>query len=271
MTSDAQPLRILGYVWAFFGAFWMSIGLLANSTAKSETAGRRARFAFLAATFILLFRFRSDVPPAVLLLLGLAWAALGLSWAAARNSAHSGEFPWYRPLRLLILATTFSLLFWDATAKGFLGRHFLPADSVFVEAGLVTALAGMGLTLWARMVLGSYWSDKVVLQGEHRLVQAGPYARMRHPIYSGVLLGVLGTALVLGEWRGALAFVLLLTNYVIKAKREEHILATRFQEEFSAHAARTGFFLPRLRRSERPGGPISIQARDESAPDSRVR
>jgi protein-S-isoprenylcysteine O-methyltransferase Ste14 len=62
-----------------------------------------------------------------------------------------------------------------------------------------------------------------------------------------VLLGVLGTALVLEEWRGLLAFVLLLTNYSIKAKKEERILATRFSDEFREHQRQAGFLLPRLR------------------------
>jgi protein-S-isoprenylcysteine O-methyltransferase Ste14 len=69
---------------------------------------------------------------------------------------------------------------------------------------------------------------------------------MRHPIYSGVLLGVLGTASVLGECRGLLAFALLLTNYAIKAKKEEQILAARFTDEFREHQSHAGFLLPRL-------------------------
>jgi protein-S-isoprenylcysteine O-methyltransferase Ste14 len=86
-----------------------------------------------------------------------------------------------------------------------------------------------------------------VLKLGHQLITSGPYARMRHPIYSGVLLGVAGTALVVGEWRDALAFCLLLTNYAIKAKREEKILARAFAEGFPEHKRRTGFLFPRLR------------------------
>jgi protein-S-isoprenylcysteine O-methyltransferase Ste14 len=71
---------------------------------------------------------------------------------------------------------------------------------------------------------------------------------MRHPIYSGVLLGVLGTALVVGQWRGVLAFLLLLSNYAIKAKTEDRILGGRFGAEFQEHVRRGGFLLPRFRR-----------------------
>jgi protein-S-isoprenylcysteine O-methyltransferase Ste14 len=61
-----------------------------------------------------------------------------------------------------------------------------------------------------------------------------------------VLIGVLGTALVLREWRGLLAFALLLTNYSIKAKKEERILAANFSDEFREHQHHAGFLLPRL-------------------------
>jgi protein-S-isoprenylcysteine O-methyltransferase Ste14 len=102
--------------------------------------------------------------------------------------------------------------------------------------------------LWSRIVLGKYWSDKVIVQSEHQLVRSGPYARIRHPLYSGVLLAVLGTALVVGEIRGLLSFLILLANYAIKAKREERILRERFGVEFNAHLRNTGFLFPRLRR-----------------------
>jgi protein-S-isoprenylcysteine O-methyltransferase Ste14 len=195
----------------------------------------------------LLFLGRNKISPALLLVLGLAWAAAALYWTAPVEAAQSGEFKWYRPLRLVVLAATFALLFWDATGVGSLGRRFLPATLVVGLVGFALALGGMAITLWARFVLGQFWSDRVIVQPDHRLIRIGPYAHMRHPIYSGVLLGVLGTALVLGEWRGLLAFALLLTNYAIKAKREERILADRFRDQFQEHVTHAGFLLPRLR------------------------
>jgi protein-S-isoprenylcysteine O-methyltransferase Ste14 len=112
--------------------------------------------------------------------------------------------------------------------------------------GFASALAGMALAVWARVSLGHYWSDKIVLKVDHQLVRSGAYARMRHPIYSGVLLGVAGSALVVDQWSGLLALVLPLVNYVVKAKREEGILAGAFLEDFVEHKKRAGFLLPRL-------------------------
>jgi protein-S-isoprenylcysteine O-methyltransferase Ste14 len=187
-------------------------------------------------------------------ILGYLWSAFGLYWfaAAARGrsaagTAHQTSEPHlFRVVRLSILATTFALLFWQRLAIGFLGRRFIPDFTALDYAGFVATLLGLGIATWARIHLGRNWSDKVVIQTGHQLIRSGPYARLRHPIYSGVLLGVLGTALVLGEWRGAIAFALLLTNYAIKARKEDRVLRESFRTEFEEHKRRAGFLLPRV-------------------------
>ena len=185
----------------------------------------------------------------LLRLLEYVWAAFGLYWiAVARGgkATQTGESPFYRIMRLAILVITFTLLFWERTAIGFLARRFMPQLPVVAYAGFLATLAGLTTALWARIHLGQYWSDKVVLKVDHQLIRTGPYAYMRHPIYSGVLFSVAGTALVLGEWRGLLAFLILLTNYWVKAEREERILSARFGQEFSDHQQRAGFLFPRF-------------------------
>jgi len=189
-------------------------------------------------------------------LLAYLWTAFGIYWIGTavlrRSTSNKAENPqsresrFYRPLRLLILAVTFSLLFWQRTAIGFLGARLISISSTVSAIGFVIALIGLAVALWARVCLGGYWSDKVVLQEGHQLIRSGPYAYTRHPIYSGVLLGVLGTALVLGQWRGTVAFLMLLVNYSIKARREERILAQEFGEEFESQREQTGFLLPKV-------------------------
>ena len=245
MTNETL-LRILGYIWAFFGASWATFNLL-RKTGDSSGSGRLLRFGFLAITFVFLFLGRHKIPPAVLLVAGLLWAWLGAKWGAPNKAAQSGEFKLYRILRLCVLASVFSLLFWNVMAVGILGKRFLPDLPKIGQVGFLMALCGMTVALWSRIALGRYWSDKVILQTEHRLIRSGPYAMMRHPLYSGVLLAVLGTALVLGEVRGLVSFAVLLVNYAIKAKREERILAQRFGPDFDLHVRSTGFLLPRFR------------------------
>jgi len=246
--NNQALLHFLGYVWTFFGAYWMSFNLLKRNPAESSGSSRRWRFAFLAIVFVALFVGRYRIPPALLLVLAVAWAGVGLLWTAPAKGPQSAELKWYRPIRLIVLAGVFALLFWKATAVGVLGKRFVPDIPALGMAGFAAALCGMAVASWSRIALGKYWSDKVIVQTEHQLIRSGPYSWMRHPLYSGVLLAVLGTALVLGEVRGLLAFAVLLVNYMIKAKREERILAERFGPEFKVHMRQTGFLLPRLNR-----------------------
>src|SRR6266404_7807207 len=185
----------------------------------------------------------------LLRLLEYVWAAFGLYWIAVAlggKATQTGESPFYRIMRLAILVITFTLLFWERTAIGFLARRFMPQLPAVAYAVFLATLAGLTTALWARIHVGQYWSDKVVLKVDHQLIRSGPYAYMRHPIYSGVLLGVAGSALLLGEWRGVLAFAILLCNYVIKARREETILAAQFEDQFQQHIKSTGFLFPRF-------------------------
>jgi protein-S-isoprenylcysteine O-methyltransferase Ste14 len=183
--------------------------------------------------------------------LAYVWAIFGIYWIGSSlrtKDAKTTEFPGWRILRWTILALTFALLFASWMSIEFLGVRFAPIRPIIYQSGFIAAIAGITLALWARLHLGKNWSDKVVLKVNHELVRSGPYGRFRHPIYSGLLLGVGGTALVVGEWRGVIAFCMLLVNYAIKAKREDRILAAQFGESFNEHMQRAGFLLPRLIR-----------------------
>ena len=85
-----------------------------------------------------------------------------------------------------------------------------------------------------------------MLKSDHQLVRSGPYHYLRHPIYSGVLLGILGTAIAVGEWRGVLALALMSANYFVKARREEHVLIEHFGAEYDEYRKQTGFLVPRI-------------------------
>jgi protein-S-isoprenylcysteine O-methyltransferase Ste14 len=236
-------LKILAYMWAIFGAYWIVLA--------PWLAGPRFYFELLPLllipSFVLLLLLRSAIPAPLLVVLALGWTVVGLSWARPAGSAAKNEPSRYRFLRLGILGLTFALLFWDRTRIGALGKRVLPPVPAIALTGFVLVCCGLGVAVWARAHLGRYWSDKVMLQLEHRLIESGPYAYVRHPIYSGVLLAVFGTALVEGEWRGALAFLILFINYSIKAKREERVLAEHFRPRFEHYVSHAGFLLPRFR------------------------
>ena len=178
----------------------------------------------------------------------VCWSALGLYWlysSLGTKEVAVNENTGLRLFRFAMLVLVL-VLFTDWIRIPALDARFLPRHSEIVWLGVALTAAGVALAIWARWSLGRNWSDKVVLKVDHELIRNGPYRYLRHPIYSGVLIAVAGTALKIGEWRGVVALVALGMNYFVKAKREEAILAANFGEAFAAHKRHTGFFLPGL-------------------------
>jgi protein-S-isoprenylcysteine O-methyltransferase Ste14 len=106
-----------------------------------------------------------------------------------------------------------------------------------VVAAAVTA-AGLSVALWARAVLGGNWSGAVVLKEQHELVDRGPYALVRHPIYTGVLLMVLGTVTFWGTTAGMILFAIMVAGLIVKSQREERLLTKHFPEVYPRYCAR---------------------------------
>jgi protein-S-isoprenylcysteine O-methyltransferase Ste14 len=101
-----------------------------------------------------------------------------------------------------------------------------------VYVGLLLTGLGMAVAIWARIHLGRYWSGIITLKEGHRLIMSGPYGRVRHPIYTGWLLALLGTALANATADAFVALALVTFAFVIKMRREEQLLAENFPEEF---------------------------------------
>jgi protein-S-isoprenylcysteine O-methyltransferase Ste14 len=147
---------------------------------------------------------------------------------------------------MAVIIMSFFLLFYEWTALGPLSRRFLPTQEWIAWAGVAVTSLGIAIAVWARVCLGSNWSARVTLKEGHGLIRSGPYRLVRHPIYSGLLLGALGRVLTVGEWRAVVAVMLMVAAHSRKAIREERMLSAEFGEEYAFYRRRTGFLFPRL-------------------------
>jgi len=147
---------------------------------------------------------------------------------------------------LLLELGGFLLVFGSFMDIGFLGRRIFPPGYAPVLAGVALTWIGVGIAIWARWHLGQYWSGRVSLKEGHRLIRTGPYAHVRHPIYSGIILAALGGALAIDKWRCPVGVGMIVLAYCIKGKREEALLAAQFGEEFQEHCRQTGFLIPKF-------------------------
>ncbi len=124
--------------------------------------------------------------------------------------------------------------------------RMLPAGAATAIPGCMLVLGGLALSAWARLHLGRNWSGRVTLKQDHELIRTGPYAIVRHPIYTGLLAAIAGTAVVLGEWRGLAASVLMGLSYWRKLRIEERLLRGTFGDNYLRYCERTSALIPYL-------------------------
>lgn len=125
-----------------------------------------------------------------------------------------------------------------------LRARFLPAAPALGFAGVGLALAGLVLAVVARRALGRNWSGEVTTKVDHALVTHGPYALVRHPIYTAVFAMYLGTALAAGEVHALAGLALVSLAYARKIPMEETVLAAEFGEAWTRYRARTKALIP---------------------------
>lgn len=178
-----------------------------------------------------------------------AWLVFIVYWIVASfqvNQIREQEPRARRLMRFAVVALVFFLLWNGGVRTGFLGRRFLPERYWLYNLGAALTCADMAFAIWARYHIGEYWSRTVALKVDHELIRTGPYSRIRHPIYTGILFGLAGTALAIGTCGALLALVLFLADITWKSKREEALLAREFGPAFDDHRRRTGFYFPRF-------------------------
>ncbi len=112
--------------------------------------------------------------------------------------------------------------------------------------GFVLALTGFGLGLWSQIALGTEWSAQLQLREKHHIITSGPYARMRHPMYSSLALWGIGLALLTANWIFVVIAVLACGVFVTRVPREEQMMIDEFGDEYREYMKRTGRALPKL-------------------------
>lgn len=183
--------------------------------------------------------------------LWLAWliywcvAAIGAKATRRRESVAS------RVGHLLPMVLGVGLLLSSHVADGWLTARFLPRSVAWFWLGFILVALGLGFSIVARAWLGGNWSGTVTLKQDHKLIQRGPYRWVRHPIYTGILLALLGSVIALGEWRGVLGLALIILSLLHKIAVEEVFLTQQFGDAYRRYSAEVPALVPLPRR----GGP----------------
>lgn len=136
------------------------------------------------------------------------------------------------------------LLFYQAIQPAPLRERFVPYGPAAAYTGLALTTVGLGFALWARFTIGQNWGRLITVQEGHKVVRTGPYAIVRHPIYSGFMLATLGTAIAHGEVAGLIATALVVICWGYKSRLEERFMIEQFGAEYEQYRREVKGLIP---------------------------
>ncbi len=178
--------------------------------------------------------------PAVEVVLVVGWAGFWLYWLVAAFSVKRGRILWSRELRIRAVIVVVVILLVRLGAFRDPGINTSPWRA---GLGLVIFALGLGFAVWARVHLGRNWGSPMTQKNEPELVTSGPYQRVRHPIYSGILVAGVGTAIAL-NWLWLTAVVLAGIYFVYSAAVEERYMTEQFPDAYPLYKLSTKMFVP---------------------------
>jgi protein-S-isoprenylcysteine O-methyltransferase Ste14 len=177
---------------------------------------------------------------AVELVFAVGWAGFGLYWLVAAFSTKRGRVPWSRELRIrAVIAVAVILLIRVGAFRG----HGLNTDPWRAGIGLFLFALGLVFAVWARIHIGRNWGTPMTQKDEPELVTSGPYHLVRHPIYSGILLGGVGTATAL-SWLWLIAVALAGVYFIYSAMVEERYMTNQFPDKYAVYKRSTKMLVP---------------------------
>lgn len=174
------------------------------------------------------------------------WLGFYVYWAISaigvKKNVRKG--PWWRGRSCRVLLLLLIFLLFQLRHFRLLAHHRIASSNLAIQAvGIALCLAGFAFAIWARAHLGRNWGEPMSLKSGHELVTTGPYGYVRHPIYTGILLAMLGSALVLSPvW--LVAFLMFCPYFIYSARTEERLMLEEFPNQYPEYRKRTKALIP---------------------------
>jgi protein-S-isoprenylcysteine O-methyltransferase Ste14 len=177
----------------------------------------------------------------------VVWIVFVLYWqikAADTKATQRLEPASSRILRVLIFLIAIALLSIPRIPLPWLYIQYWPQGYWPFWLGAAVTVSGLLFAVWAREHLGRNWSRSVTIKQGHELITTGPYAVVRHPIYTGILTGFLGMAIAISQVRGFIVVVLVFLAFWLKLRMEEVWMRSQFGETYATYARHTAALVP---------------------------
>ncbi len=175
------------------------------------------------------------------------WSAIFIYWlisSLAVKKTVKRQSGWGRIIYIFCVLTAFMFLFGNYFSYNFLDQPIFPQTYIWQITGLIFCALGLTFSLMARIWLGENWSGRITVKENHELIQTGPYAVTRNPIYTGFLLAFAGCSMTLGQVKGYIGIVFLVICILIKIVKEEMFMQEAFGEKFTVYKSKVKRLIP---------------------------
>jgi protein-S-isoprenylcysteine O-methyltransferase Ste14 len=187
----------------------------------------------------------------LMLWLWLAWVLYWVISALSAKTTQRRESLGSRLSHVVPLLIGVALIVWPRVPWEWLSLRLLPPGPLKYVPGVVLLALGLAFTVWARVYLGRNWSGTVTLKEGHELIRSGPYTYVRHPIYTGLLVALLGSAVACGELRAMIGLGLVAGAFIRKLRIEERFMREIFPGQYERYCTEVPALVPftKARRS----------------------
>jgi protein-S-isoprenylcysteine O-methyltransferase Ste14 len=180
----------------------------------------------------------------IVVLIAVIWFLFTLYWLVAATRAKSGRprGGWFSGRRLALIALIVLVVI-SLRLEVLRGHSYVTRNAWMEGVGFAVFLLGLALAIWARIYIGRNWGMPTTEKAELELVRTGPYSRVRHPIYTGIILALIGTAIALGlDW--FVAAGILAAYFIYSAFVEERYLTKEFPDAYPEYKRSTKMLIP---------------------------
>ena len=176
----------------------------------------------------------------------ILWGIFGSYWLYYWVGNKDDAYKQKSTTRMLVwftLAVIFLSGYLPLPVNNILDIKLLNKTNLSGTTGDLVCCIGTIISIWSRKILGTNWSSVVTLKQDHELVESGPYKYIRHPIYTGMILGLIGTTIVIGNLKALIIIVVIIAGLIKKIFDEEKLLTANLTE-YSDYKKRTKRLVP---------------------------
>ena len=172
------------------------------------------------------------------------WLIIVAYWIYGAFGNKPAAYRWNPAWRILAIIVFVTIIIFLGNLPSIMNRRVYRPSAVVEWTGIATCAAGVALAIWARRTLGKNWSGNPTIKVGHELIVSGPYRFVRHPIYTGFLVAIVGTLIGSGKVRDLVVLALGLVGVSVKLKIEESLMMRQFPEAYPEYRKRTKALIP---------------------------